>query len=129
MKLRTAITALMSVYLGLSIVGAVFYLVADFGKSLTLWVGILWLFLLCAEVMIVVLGKKNHVISPLLIAIMTAMQIPILYTWVSLNGAAVFYLFSATLKVGLYGVIFHGFLLLSGVVIALQLRKGNNAQS
>lgn len=129
MKLRTAITALTSVYLGLSIVGAVFYLVADFGKSLTLWVGILWLFLLCAEVMIVVLGKKNHVISPLLIAIMTAMQIPILYTWVSLNGAAVFYLFSATLKVGLYGVIFHGFLLLSGVVIALQLRKGNNAQS
>lgn len=129
MKLRTAITALMSVYLGLSIVGAVFYLVADFGKSLTLWVGTLWLFLLCAEVMIVVLGKKNHVISPLLIAIMTAMQIPILYTWVSLNGAAVFYLFSATLKVGLYGVIFHGFLLLSGVVIALQLRKGNNAQS
>lgn len=129
MKVRTAITALMSVYLGLSIVGAVFYMVADFGKSLTLWVGILWLLLLCAEVMIVVLGKKNHFISPLLIAIMTAMQLPILYIWVSLNGAAVFYLFSATLKVGLYGVIFHGFLLLSGVVIALQLRKGNNAQS
>lgn len=129
MKLRTAMTALTSVYFGLSIVGAVFYLVADFGKSLTLYVGMLWLFLLCVEIMIVVLGKKSHFISPLLIAVMTAMQIPILYIWASLNGEAVFYLFSATLKVGLYGAVFHGFLLLSGVAVAFQLRKAKNTQS
>lgn len=111
-------------YLALSAVGAAFYVAADFGKLLTNWAGMLWFLLLGAAVMAVVIGKRYPAV-PLLIAVMTAMQIPILCKWVSWNGHAVFYLFSRTFEVGLYGAVFHGVLLLSGAALALYgfLRK------
>lgn len=111
-------------YLALSAVGAAFYVVADFGKTLTLWAGALWLLLLAVAVVLMVAGKKSPGV-PLLIAVMTAMQLPIVYAWVSWNGQAVFYLFSRTFEIGLYGAVFHGVLLLAGAALALYgfLRK------
>lgn len=67
--------------------------------------------------MATVIGKRHPAI-PLLIAVMTVMQIPIVYAWVSLNGHAVFYLFSRTFEIGLYGAVFHGIILLAGAALA-----------
>lgn len=127
MKSRSAFPFTLA-YLVLSAVGAVFYVVADFGKMLTFWAGTLWLLLLAVAVVLTVGGKRYPAI-PLLIAVMTVMQLPIVYAWVSLNGHAVFYLFSHTFEVGLYGAVFHGVLLLAGAALAWYgLRRKESAQ-
>lgn len=118
MKLHTVFKCLRWVYLAFSILGAAFYCLANFGKPLTGQVGVLWLLLIAVAIAAWGIGKERPVF-PLVVAGMTVMQVPIIYTWVYLDGGAVFYIFSFKVEVGLYGAIFHGLLLLSGIAIAV----------
>lgn len=118
MKLHTGFKCLRWVYLVLSILGAAFYCLASFDTPLTGQVGVLWLLLIAVAVAAWGCGKERPVF-PLAVAGMTVMQIPIICTWVYLDGGAVFHIFSFTAEVGLYGAVFHGLLLLSGIAIAV----------
>ena len=112
MKTHIGIKLLTYVYFLFCILGAAFYIFADFGKAITNLVGILWL--VFSVVAIIFIRKPPIFLS--LIAIMTIMQIPIIYDWFFWRGAAIFF-FSLHMTVGIYGAIFHIFLLLTGIAI------------
>lgn len=126
MKTRSAMEFLTPVYLVLSAAGAVFYCLADFGNPLPTYAAMLWLLLLAVTAVAMTAGKKDRVL-PWTAALMTALQIPMLLCWATMDWA-VFYLFSGTYRVGAYGAVFHAALFALGLAIALRglLRKGGS---
>jgi hypothetical protein len=120
MKSATASKPLATIHISLCAIAALFYAIADFGKTITKWYGIAMLFLLLADGLTRKFNKPF--LSGLAILIATALQIVPAFNWLYWNGAHFSFL-GMTCGIGAPGFVYHAFVFLTGALLLAKLRK------
>lgn len=110
----------LSIYFIMILLESIFYLVADFGKTLTVGYGIVSM-LICILLFIAIYINSNRFVS-LLIILLTILQFPPIYNWIFWSGANFVFL-KASFEISIVGAIYHILILLLGIHLLIKKNK------